>query len=94
MSEFMKQTISITPDILSQEVSGETVFLNLNSESYFGLDNVGTRIWQLLQEYGDLQKVLDAMLREYDVEEDQMEIDLSELVAKLVEVGIVEIGGD
>jgi len=91
MSEFMNQNIRIKPDILSQEVSGETVFLNLNSENYFGLDNVGTRVWQLLQEHGDLQKVHDTMLEEFEVEENQLEKDLHELVTKLVEAGIVEV---
>ena len=42
--------ITISPEVMSQEVSGETVLLDLQSESYFGLDEVGTRIWQLLQE--------------------------------------------
>ena len=79
------------PDVLSQEVSGETVLLDLKGECYFGLDNVGTRIFQLLKEHGDLQKVRDTILKEYDVEEDQLENDLHELVAKLVEAGLVEI---
>jgi len=76
---------------LSQEVSGETVLLDLNSENYFGLDEVGTRIWQLLQEYGDLQKVYDTVIKEYDVDEEQLTKDLDELMAKLVEVGLIEI---
>lgn len=79
------------PDVLSQEVSGETVLLDLKGECYFGLDNVGTRVLQLLKEHGDLKKVHDTMLKEYDVEEDQLEKDLHELVLKLVEAGLVEI---
>ena len=91
MSEFMNQNFRIMTEILSQEVSGETVFLNLNSENYFGLDNVGTRVWQLLQEHGNLQKVHETMLEEFEVEENQLEKDLHELVTKLVDAGIVEI---
>ena len=64
--------------------------LDLNGENYFGLDSVGTRIWQLLQEHSDLQKVYDTMLEEYDVESEQLEKDLAELVTKLVEAGLVE----
>ena len=43
----LNQTITLSPDVISQEVSGETVLLDLESENYFGLDAVGTRIWQL-----------------------------------------------
>ena len=80
--------ITISEEALSQEVNGETVILDLKSESYFGLDEVGTRIWQLLQEEKDLQKVFDALLQEYDVEAEQLEQDLIELVDKLIEAGL------
>ena len=82
------QKITISNEALSQEVNGETVILDLQSESYFGLDEVGTRIWQLLQEEKDLQKVFDALLQEYDVEAEQLEQDLIELVDKLIEAGL------
>ena len=89
--EILNQSIKILPDVLSQEVSGETVLLDLNSENYFGLNEVGTRIWQLLQEHGDLQKVYDTMLDEYDVDKTQLGKDMEELVAKLVDAGLIEI---
>ena len=46
----LNQTITLSPEVISQEVSGETVLLDLQSENYFGLDEVGTRIWQLINE--------------------------------------------
>lgn len=87
----MNQSITISTEVLSQEVSGETVLLDMQSESYFGLDEVGTRIWQLLQEKDDLQAVFDVILDEYDVEADQLEIDLKELIAGLEEAGLVSL---
>ena len=75
---------------MSQEVSGETVLLDLKGECYFGLDMVGTRVWQLLQEQVDVQKIYDAMLEEYDVDAVQLQNDLSELFKKLVDAGLVE----
>ena len=41
---------TISDEVLSQEVNGETELLDLESESYFGLNQVGTGIWQLLQD--------------------------------------------
>lgn len=82
--------IELSPDVLSQEVSGETVLLDIRSESYFGLDQVGTRIWELMQEKGDLETIFKAMLDEYDVEPGQLESDLSELVEKLAKAGLVQ----
>jgi len=91
MMKILTQSIKVLPDVLSQEVSGETVLLDLNSENYFGLNDVGTRIWQLIQEDGDLQKVYDTMLDEYDVDKKQLGKDMEELVAKLVDAGLIEI---
>jgi len=87
----LSSTFSVSQEVLSQEVSGETVLLDMQSESYFGLDEVGTRIWQLLQEKHSLQEVFDVMLEEYDVEEKQLEKDLSELLNKLIDEELVTI---
>jgi hypothetical protein len=43
------RSIKISKEVLSQELAGETVLLDMASEGYFGLDAVGTRVWQLLQ---------------------------------------------
>jgi len=91
MTEFTKLKLKISPDVHSQEVGGETVLLDLQSESYFGLDEVGTRVWQLLRENEDMQSVYEAILTEYDVEEVQLRKDLEELMEKLVEAGLVSI---
>ena len=79
------------PDVLSQEVSGETVLLDLNGESYFGLDEVGTRIWQLLQNHIDAQKIHATLLQEYDVSSEQLQRDMDELITKLADAGLIEI---
>ena len=87
----MNSEIIIPQEVMSQEVSGETVLLDLQSESYFGLDEVGTRIWQLLQEHGDLQFVFEIMQQEYDVEPDKLKADLDELIEKLRKSGLITL---
>lgn len=85
----LNQTITISPDVISQEVSGETVLLDLESENYFGLDEVGTRIWQLLQENKDLSSVVTTMLEEYEVSEEQLNEDLSSLLGEVHKMGLI-----
>lgn len=87
----LKQTITLSPDVISQEVSGETVLLDLGSENYFGLDEVGTRIWQLITETGNLQAVYDTMLEEYEVSEDQLLADLENLITEIEKIGLVKL---
>ncbi len=87
----LNQVVTLSPDVISQEVSGETVLLDLNSENYFGLDEVGTRIWQLIESSGNLQKIYDTMLSEYEVEADQLLEDMEQLVVDIEKAGLVSL---
>jgi hypothetical protein len=87
----LNQTITLSPDVISQEVSGETVLLDLESENYFGLDEVGTRIWQLLSETSDLQAVYRTLLDEYEVEEERLQTDLEALLTEIATLGLVTL---
>ncbi len=89
MNEAMSQTVQVLPDVLSQEVSGETVLLDLNNENYFGLNEVGTRIWQLLQEQNNLEKIYDIMLDEYEVDTKRLRKDFDDIIKQLVESGLI-----
>jgi hypothetical protein len=91
MNSRFTQTVALSAEALSQEVSGETVILDLPSESYFGLNEIGTRIWQLMQEHGELQQVFDVMLDEFDVEPAQLEQDIRNFCSELVKSGLVTI---
>lgn len=88
----LQRKLAVSPEVMFQEVGGEVVLLDLASESYFGLDEVGARIWALLNEQNELQAVYEAMLEEYDVEPEKLEADLLELVERLLEAGLVREG--
>src|SRR5260370_42383877 len=75
--------VRIQDDVLFQELQGEAVLLNLNTGVYFGLDQIGTRIWQLLQNDGALSRVMEVILQEYDVPPDTLAQDLVELVSQM-----------
>ena len=81
---------SISDEVLSQEVNGETVLLDLDGESYFGLNEVGTRVWQLLQSERTVGETLSALSDEYDVGREQLESDMGELLDKLSDAGLVK----
>jgi len=87
----LNQTIALSPDVISQEVSGETVLLDLESENYFGLDEVGTRIWQLIKETNELQSIFDTLMKEYDVSEARLQLDLTTLLTEIEGLGLVKL---
>ena len=85
----LKQTIALSPDVISQEVSGETVLLDLESENYFGLDEVGTRIWQLIKETNDLSSIYNTLLDEYEVSGERLQQDLTVLLSEIEGLGLI-----
>ena len=85
----LNQTVTRSPEVISQEVSGETVLLDLESENYFGLDEIGTRIWQLIDETNDLHAIYDTLLQEYEVEEKRLHHDLEALLGEISGLGLV-----
>jgi hypothetical protein len=78
-------------DVLFQAVGDEAVLLKLESENYFGLDAVGTRIWNLLNEDPGLQRAFDILREAYEVEAGVLERDLLSLVERMADAGLVVV---
>ena len=78
------QTFILSEDVLFQQLDNESVILDIKTERYFGLNQVGTRVWQLLPKYSDLEVLLSILLAEYDIEENILRQDITELLDALV----------
>jgi len=91
----LAKRVQFADTVFAQEVDGEMVLLDMNSENYFGLDAVGSSIWQAIEaEDGVLERVLPILLDEYEVEEDVLKRDLLAFVEQLVESGLVQVVED
>lgn len=91
MNTTLSQRAEPSSEVLFQEVGGEAVLLNLESERYFGLDPVGTRIWALLGEDSHLQHAHATLCIEYDVPAATLETDLLALIDQLADAGLVTV---
>ena len=87
----LNQIVTRSPQVISQEISGETVLLDLESECYFGLDTVGTRIWQLIETSSDLLSIFNTLLEEYEVEESRLRGDLETLINDVRDRGLISL---
>ena len=74
----------IAPEVMIQEVGGESVLLDLKTERYLGLNEVGTRMWQALSESDSIQAAYETLQAEYDVTPQQLEEDLRDLIDRLL----------
>lgn len=72
-----------SPDVLWRDLDGEAVLLDLARGDYFGLNEVGTRIWRMLDDSVPLDRIVDVPVGEYDADRLTVERDLSVLVGEL-----------
>ena len=69
----------------------ESAILNLKSSIYYGLDPVGTLVWNLLRQPRCIGDIRDTLVNEYDVEAAQCERDLLDLLLKMRNEGLIEV---
>ena len=78
-------------DQLSCDLAGEVAILNVKNGTYYGLDPVGARIWNLMQKPREVAEIQNTITGEYDVEPAQCTQDLYSLLEKLLAEGLIEV---
>lgn len=91
MSISFAHRVVAAEDVLVRELECESVLLNLNNESYYGLDEVGTRMWELLTASESIELAYRTLLAEYDVDPETLRADLQDLLTEFAEQGLITI---
>jgi hypothetical protein len=77
--------------VMVRYLDRESVLLNLETEQYFGLDETGTRMWQLVTASPNIDAAYQELLEEFDVEPELLRANLVELLGRLVESGLLQV---
>ena len=88
----LSKKVTIPAQVMTRVVGDENVILDLANGTYYGLDPVGARIWQLIGEGRTLEQICEATLAEYDATREDIERDVLTLVQKLAERQLVSVG--
>ena len=91
MSISFSDRVKIPDDVLISKLQEESVILNLDSERYYGLDDVGTRFLAVLTTSESIEAAHETLASEYDVDPQILRQDLLELVQKLADQGLIQI---
>lgn len=83
--------ITVPEAVLFRDLDGEAVLLETVTGRYYGLDEVGTRMWSLLQAHGDPEAVCRALCAEYDVPVARLREDLAQLIDALAARGLLQV---
>lgn len=83
------RVVHVPSTTVHRDLPGEAMLLQLDTGEYYGLDDVGNRFWQLILEIGDLDRIRERLLEEYDVDAEVLAADLEHLLHELVERKLV-----
>jgi hypothetical protein len=88
MGVTLDQMVAVSEDAVFRELDGEAVVLNLETGIYYGLDTVGTAIWQAIEPRGSLRQAFDRIVAEFAADPSTIESDLIELADHLLDKGL------
>jgi hypothetical protein len=83
--------VVVGKDQISCDLEGEAAILNLKDGAYYGLNEVGASVWQLIQTPLSVSQIRDALLDRFEVDPERCTKDLIELLSELVDLGLVEV---
>jgi Coenzyme PQQ synthesis protein D (PqqD) len=83
--------VAVPQHVLIRFLDKESVLLNIETERYFGLDETGTRMWQLVTAAPNIETAYHQLLNEYEVQPEPLRNDLTELLSRLVENGLLQV---
>jgi hypothetical protein len=86
-----RSTVVAAKNQVSSDMGGEVAILNLKAGMYYGLDDVGVRVWTLIQRPREVSEIQAIILNEYDVDPDRCERDITSLLQNLIGEGLVEV---
>jgi len=81
----------VSDRVVAAELDGEAVLLDVSSGLYYGLDEVGSRIWMLLNEAPGLEAIVSRLRDEYEAAPDDLQRDVAAFIDALVARGLVRV---
>jgi hypothetical protein len=76
---------------IASPMEDELVMMSMENNSYYGLNSVGRKIWELLESEQTLESLCAKLIEKYDIDLDICRKDVSQLIVKLEQVGLVTV---
>lgn len=87
----MQSTVTVVPGLTAAHLGDEAVLLDANSGRYYGLNELGARIFDLVRTPIQVSQVKSKLLEEYKVEEAELEADLLAFLRDMAQRNLIEV---
>jgi hypothetical protein len=75
--------MAVNPSVVRADLEGEAILLDLDTGTYFGLDEVGNAIWKAVEQGASEVQIFDRLAKEYDVDPVQLRSDVADFLSQL-----------
>lgn len=83
--------ISKNNDVVLAELDGKVVMMSIENGQYYGLDEIGSAIWEMIGEPVTVNQIVSGLLTEYDVEQEQCENDVIKFLNRLFRKKLIDL---
>ena len=80
-------------EVFASEIDDEVVMMNIDTGKYYGMDAIGSRIWELIADEIQVKELIGKLMEEYDVEEEQCRKDVLEFLNQLNANKLLQVSG-
>lgn len=87
--KFLEKKITKSENSIIQEMGTGIVILNLNTERFYELNEVGKRFWELLIDLQEYKLAFNILEEEYNVSSVQLQEDMTQLVEELLKAELI-----
>jgi hypothetical protein len=77
------------PEMVSGNMDGETVMMSITRGEYFGLDLIGSRIWEILKQPVTIEALIEQLLTEYEIDRETCSRDVMDFLKQIQEKGLL-----
>lgn len=89
----LNSKITVTGDVVKADIQDEVIILHPDSQMYYSLNPMGSRVWELLQNPIKGSEIVESIVEEFDVERTRCENDILSFLEMLYEKDLVQIHG-
>jgi hypothetical protein len=95
----LAQSFMKADDVIARDIAGETIIVPVRSrvgdlDSIYALNDVGSRIWQLIESNVPVSRIIETVCEEYETDTASATQDVLELLSSLTEAGLVRVNAD
>lgn len=85
----LKQNVQRNPEMISSNMDGETVMMSIENGEYYGLNSIGTRIWEIIEKKITIESLINQLTTEFDVTKNDCMQDTLIFLNQLIEKKLV-----